>query len=394
MLVVSFFLTFLLITQASYVIDLVSSSESFGDDVGTVYTPEPLNLVNRETRGDKESTLGIVPRNQPNSDQYLCENLYLNELLGNTPKQNNFELQETASTISYDATEFTFETSHFEKPFNMELYDISSLSSDGSYSEDFDEKDIVLASIYGTTELFVESADAKLFVQERMRTTGLCPKPTVTPPKFIHGKEEPRRAKNAARAIWFTRPRHSSSKRVKSIETVDRMIQKFAWLGQCFRPDVRGENAVSRTRIYGAKMSNDYMVLSDLLKVGNSTTGMATLKSRGFFDIKKLVAVEESAGNTLSIVFSKKRVVFHSVGIPPLAAVVLRVNDGHYEPVMVSKDNGSIKKTLKSKDVIVVGLCETVWGGLSFPADSSLEKIVTDVAKQKQHGMAIAAIVN
>jgi hypothetical protein len=145
--------------------------------------------------------------------------------------------------------------------------------------------------------------------------------------------------------------------------------------------------------MYGAKMSNDYMVFSDLLKTNKYVTGMATLKSRGFFDIEKLVAVEESAGNTLSIVLDVKQIMFHSFGNPPLAAVLLRVKDGQYESVMTSGDNMSVEKTLKSKDVIVVGLCETVWEGLSFPADSSLEKIVTNVAERFNHGVAVAAII-
>ncbi|PJF19593.1 hypothetical protein PSACC_00588 [Paramicrosporidium saccamoebae] len=135
------------------------------------------------------------------------------------------------------------------------------------------------------------------------------------------------------------------------------------------------------------------MIFSEHVKYGQFGKGTEALKDQGFFGSERLLEVKEPAIDTLAVVLTGTRIVIHSFGAPALAAVLLRVKNGQYEPIMVNEDNMSVEGTLKSKDIIVVGVCETIWRGLSFPADKLLEDITTDVAEQLPYGMAVAAII-
>jgi hypothetical protein len=135
------------------------------------------------------------------------------------------------------------------------------------------------------------------------------------------------------------------------------------------------------------------MLFSNLLKAKDYTAARDALQKQGLCNINAPVPMDADVGNTLVVALGKRGIMFRSFGNPPLAAVLLRAEDGQYKPILTSEDGTSVEKTLKPQDVIVVGMCKTVWSGLSFPADSSLEDIVSSVVNRDARGMAVAAII-
>ncbi|PJF19587.1 hypothetical protein PSACC_00586 [Paramicrosporidium saccamoebae] len=202
--------------------------------------------------------------------------------------------------------------------------------------------------------------------------------------------EEPYRAKIVERQLWFTRNRRGVHDCTSSEFTCG-AIQRVTGFGQYFRS--RSLGLTTWTNSFGSLMERNIMIFSGQLKCGLVGKGMEALKDQGFFGSERLLKVEKSANNTLAVVLAGKRIVIHSFGTPALAAVLLRVKEDRYESIMISEDNMSVEGTLKSKDIIVVGVCHVIWGGLSLSVGSSLEDITTDIAEQLPYGMAVAAIV-
>ncbi|PJF19585.1 hypothetical protein PSACC_00584 [Paramicrosporidium saccamoebae] len=242
------------------------------------------------------------------------------------------------------------------------------------------------------SDLFVDSSDLGKPARVDLGDAETHPNMVSTPPGPRPDSKAPYRAKIAIRKGWFPGPRHYAAS-CAPFEFTGGIIQRVVGFGQYFLS--RAGGLTSNGRLFGSLTKHNLMVFSEHIKYGQFGKGTEALKDQGFFGSKRLskMKMEESANNTLAVVLAGERIVIHSFGAPALAAVLLRVKNGQYEPIMVNEDNMSVEGTLKSKDIIVVGVCETIWRGLSFPADKLLEDITTDVAEQLPYGMAVAAII-
>ncbi|PJF19584.1 hypothetical protein PSACC_00585 [Paramicrosporidium saccamoebae] len=238
--------------------------------------------------------------------------------------------------------------------------------------------------------LFTESSDSRQSVGVSSDDVRTRPNMVSTPPGARPDSKAPYRAKIAIRKRWFIDPRHGTAG-CASFESTSGIIQRVVGFGKYFRPHQWG--LTTRGKLFGSSIEPNLMIFSEQLKDGQVVVGKKALKDQGLFRSKGLLKVEKSANDTLAVVLAGERIVFHSFGAPPFAAVLLRVKNGQYEPIMVNEDNMSVEGTLKSKDIIVVGVCETIWRGLSFPAGKSLEDIATNIARQLPYGMAVAAII-
>ncbi|PJF19588.1 hypothetical protein PSACC_00583 [Paramicrosporidium saccamoebae] len=238
--------------------------------------------------------------------------------------------------------------------------------------------------------LFPERSCSNQPVSMSSVDAGLPSKATDTPSSSRSNPEESYRAKVVEREHWFPSSRYNASKH-KEHSFTDGIIQRVVGFGQFFQCHNYG--LTTATSQFGSLIKRNRMIFSEQLKCGLVAKGMEALKDQGFFGSERLLKVEKSANNTLAVVLAGKRIVFHSFGTPALAAVLLRVKEDRYESIMISEDNMSVEGTLKSKDIIVVGVCHVIWGGPSFPADSSLESIVTGIAERLSYGMAVAAII-
>jgi hypothetical protein len=219
----------------------------------------------------------------------------------------------------------------------------------------------------------------------------LCPETLDTLPGLNSDPTEPLRARRADRDIWFIQCRTPNSKHMSYTGAASEIIQRIVGLGPGFTEHSYGLSA--KNCKCGVVLTGTSMLFSNLLKAKDYTAARDALQKQGLCNINAPVPMDADVGNTLVVALGKRGIMFRSFGNPPLAAVLLRAEDGQYKPILTSEDGTSVEKTLKPQDVIVVGMCKTVWSGLSFPADSSLEDIVSSVVNRDARGMAVAAII-
>ncbi|PJF20149.1 hypothetical protein PSACC_00010 [Paramicrosporidium saccamoebae] len=240
------------------------------------------------------------------------------------------------------------------------------------------------------TSFVNENSYSKKRPRVSLNDAKLCREKSVTPPNCSPDLEKPYRAKILIRKAWFFyRPTNSTP--AGHIGSSKDIIRKLFGVGLSFTKTATGLSAL--TRYYGLRTNGTGMVFSDSLKKGSNAEVMKALRTLDLSDRKSLMQAVGSSENALAVGLAKKRITIYSIGSPPLAAVLLRVEDGQYRPILFSEDCMSVEGTLKSKDIIVVGVCHIIWGGLSFPQDISLEDIATATAGTLFPSIAVAAII-